>query len=814
MFFIYVFFSGLLTALTVTFLVRSMARRYRIGALPNPRTMHQSFTPIMGGLGIAAGFIIALLTGFLFRPELIKLWNTGLSSMLLAIIVILMTGILDDKFTISPFQKLSGQALSALILLFGGCAIQQISVLGFVFPLGILSWPLTFLWIVGVMNAVNLMDGLDGLAAGVSLIVSIIFAVLAWLRQDVALILLSLSLISGIAGFLKYNFRPASIFMGDTGSLFLGLMLAVLSLKSFRSPADGFYPATALIALGVPVGDTVLAFFRRLYQGNHPFKADKDHLHHRLIFLGISHLQAVLVIYFASILYMITALTMSLKRGLIAHLSLAVILVISVLALRRLGYLEAREFKTIPGDGSVIQVAQAVGPISLRRLVHRITLITTDLLSINLAFLFTWWVRFDSGFLGLTQAISWTDMINSPVLILLSVFWTGLFFINNLYQMRWDISRFEKVRRVSRVIIFGMMVIFLTTIDPDNLLSSGRIALAIYFMALLFLVNAGRLLLIAGQKYFSIMEYARHASLLIGASEKSRKLLRTLMTNPHLRYNFVGILSREPLNFAQFAGLPVLGTYEDIQQVVLKNSIEEIVVAIDERSRDQVMNIIAPVLMMKVQIKILPHMDELLSGHKREETLGHPLIHLFPENMYLWQWMLKRILDISASGLLILMLSPLFLLIGFWMILSGKSNPLRVQNVVGRDNEIFGLLNFDANPADRHRLNRFLWQSRLYKLPALLNILIGKMSFVGPRPEEPENVNLLRQKIRYYNRRFIIKPGLTGWAQIRYRYDEALKHQRELLRFDLFYLENMSLTFDIRIIVRSVLLFLSGWRVK
>jgi len=210
---------------------------------------------------------------------------------------------------------------------------------------------------------------------------------------------------------------------------------------------------------------------------------------------------------------------------------------------------------------------------------------------------------------------------------------------------------------------------------------------------------------------------------------------------------------------------------------------------------------------MKVIFKIIPQFYDVVSGHKTEEVIGHPLIRLFPDHMHLWQWIVKRLIDIFGSLFLIIALLPFAILFYLLLLIFGVNPSLQITNVVGKNGRIFGMLNYNVNKR-KTWIQHFLYSTQMYKFPELINILLGKMSFVGPRPEIPEHVENIKEKIRFYNRRFQIRPGLTGWAQVKYRYDESLKSIREQYKSDLFYLENMSLTFDLRILMRSLYILL------
>jgi len=225
--FILIFLFSLLTALTVTSVTRKLATRYGIGEMPAARRVHTTFMPHMGGLGIYAGFISGImLTAVLLPHTFSNLWQ-AYRGLLLASFIVLLLGIIDDLKGLNATRKFGGQFIAVTILILSGCVIRAVELpLGGELQLGLWAIPVTYLWLIGVSNAVNLLDGLDGLAAGVGMIVTLTLALVAWNGHNWPLLVLLLALLAGLAGFLKFNYHPATIFMGDTGSLFLGLMLA------------------------------------------------------------------------------------------------------------------------------------------------------------------------------------------------------------------------------------------------------------------------------------------------------------------------------------------------------------------------------------------------------------------------------------------------------------------------------------------------------------------------------------------------------------------------------------------------------------
>ncbi len=296
------FIGALVLALVLTPLVKKLA--IRIGALdmPNHRKVHTRIMPRLGGVAIYAAFTVGLLLILPWLPDgMLSSYDRNLiSALLVGGTLIVLLGALDDKFDLSAKLKLLVQIGAACIVVFGYDV--KINLLNIPFgsamqPLGEwLSIPLTIFWIVGVTNAINLIDGLDGLAAGVSGIAVATILVMGILMGNETVILLSAVLLGAIGGFLFFNFHPAKIFMGDSGSLFLGFALATLSMLGFKQITVVSF-VTPLLIIGVPLSDTFFAIVRRWIHKKPIFAPDKGHLHHCLQQLGFSHRKTVIIIY-------------------------------------------------------------------------------------------------------------------------------------------------------------------------------------------------------------------------------------------------------------------------------------------------------------------------------------------------------------------------------------------------------------------------------------------------------------------------------------------------------------------------------------
>jgi UDP-GlcNAc:undecaprenyl-phosphate GlcNAc-1-phosphate transferase len=296
------FIAAMALALVLTPLVKKLAIRIGAVDVPNHRKVHTRIMPRLGGVAIYASFTVGLLLILPWLPEgtLSSYDRNLISALLVGGTLIVLLGALDDKFDLSAKLKLLVQIGAACIVVFGFDV--KINLLNIPFgsamqPLGEwLSIPLTILWIVGVTNAINLIDGLDGLAAGVSGIAIATILVMGIIMGNTTVILLAAVLLGSIGGFLFFNFHPAKIFMGDSGSLFLGFALATLSMLGFKQITIVSF-VTPLLIIGVPLSDTFFAIIRRWVHKKPIFAPDKGHLHHCLQQLGFSHRKTVLIIY-------------------------------------------------------------------------------------------------------------------------------------------------------------------------------------------------------------------------------------------------------------------------------------------------------------------------------------------------------------------------------------------------------------------------------------------------------------------------------------------------------------------------------------
>jgi UDP-GlcNAc:undecaprenyl-phosphate GlcNAc-1-phosphate transferase len=341
-----------LTALAVTACLTPLVRRLALalGAVDDPtaRRVHTRTIPRMGGIAIVLGFFLPLLAVFALNtgtariffgaPRLVAALVTG--SLLVAGL-----GLFDDIVGVGAKAKLAVQIAAGCIAFAGGLRIDALSLPLFgAVPLGILALPATVLWIIAIINALNLIDGLDGLAGGVAFFACLTNFIVAVLGGNILIGFISATLAGAIVGFLFFNFNPAKIFMGDSGSMFLGFVLACSSLLGAGTQKSPTIIAilVPLIALGLPIMDMLFAVARRFMERRSIFSADRGHIHHRLLDLGLTHRRAVLVLYGVSLAFTLVALAMHFGRSWQVGGALVALTVLLVGVVRFVGYINAR----------------------------------------------------------------------------------------------------------------------------------------------------------------------------------------------------------------------------------------------------------------------------------------------------------------------------------------------------------------------------------------------------------------------------------------------------------------------------------------
>ncbi|HEY7616620.1 MAG TPA: MraY family glycosyltransferase, partial [Terriglobales bacterium] len=372
-FYLGIFLASVFLSFILTRYVRNTAMARGWVAIPaSDRHVHSEALPRLGGVAIFLAFLLSTAIalclnwwqpqlGIVFAPKL-------LASMLLPGMLVFLLGVYDDVHGTGPYVKFTVQAVAGIVLFASGLRITDLPVLfgtDFHFP-WFISLPATVLWVLAITNAFNLIDGLDGLAAGSALFSTMVVFVVALLGNSPVVTLLSLALAGSILGFLRFNFNPATIFLGDCGSLFIGFMLSALALRGTQKAPTIVAVAIPVVSFGLPILETALSVARRWISGRPVFTADREHLHHKLLERGLSHRQVVILLYAVSAVFALLSLFLLWPTGSTLGLVLLVLGMGIWLGVQHLGYLEFGELRRV-AQRTVEQRQIFINNLSIRR---------------------------------------------------------------------------------------------------------------------------------------------------------------------------------------------------------------------------------------------------------------------------------------------------------------------------------------------------------------------------------------------------------------------------------------------------------------
>lgn len=316
--------------------IRNLA--FKIGAvdMPRERHIHKKPMPKLGGLAIFFGFLL----GYMIFGQPSSLMN----AILIGSFIIILTGVLDDITELGPFTKFIGQLIAACVIVFyGKLLLQDISAFGIYMDFGIFSYLITIIFILGCINCINLIDGLDGLSGGISSIYYLTIGIIATLQGHYGLdFVLAFIMLGSTLGFLVHNFYPASLFAGDSGSMFMGFIISIIALLGFKNVTLTSLLIPLLI-LAIPILDTLFAILRRMIKGENIAKGDKFHIHHQLLNRNLSQKTTVLIIYVIDMLFAFASIVYVLKDRLLGYIIYGILLIIVVLFVAKTNVIVDRE---------------------------------------------------------------------------------------------------------------------------------------------------------------------------------------------------------------------------------------------------------------------------------------------------------------------------------------------------------------------------------------------------------------------------------------------------------------------------------------
>jgi exopolysaccharide biosynthesis polyprenyl glycosylphosphotransferase len=494
----------------------------------------------------------------------------------------------------------------------------------------------------------------------------------------------------------------------------------------------------------------------------------------------------------------------------------------------RPGFRNFNFHSTVTHPGLEISTTVNVKLFRMSKLTEKILTLLSDLMGINVSF----FIIFMGINVGVRFGIRW--FANCPVELdivaatTLSIYWPVLFLLFGLYKSWYNCSRVDEFFQVLKSSFFGIVILSIITLNLRGSLLLSIFMLTVYWILLYVFICAGRFGVRSLHRHLLVLGIGRKNTLIVGGGAMGEDLLKKIRGHPALGYEVIGFVDRNP-NAAKngLNGVPFLGTYEQISQLVSSSGVSDIIIAVESGSHQEILDIIDRCNGLPVNLKIVPDVYDIASGHiKTQEIIGFPLIDLLPEPMSPSQQLIKRAMDIVIASIVLLFFWPVWVVIAMLVRLDTKGNVFFSQDRVGKDGKVFTMIKFRSMVRDAEkrtgpiwageddfritRVGRVLRKFRLDEIPQFLNILKGEMSLVGPRPERSYFVEQFKHKMPLYTKRLKVRPGLTGWAQTRHKYDASLDDVREKLKYDLYYLRNMSLMLDLKIIIETVGVMIKG----
>jgi len=580
-----IFIVPLVLSLFLTPLMIRVAKR--IGAIdqPNERKVHKLPIPRLGGLSIYLSFFVSFFAFSSFNLPLHPFAglqpHMGLM-LVISLTIVLIIGIVDDVHQLSPGKKFAGQFIAATIVYLAGFRISSIThpFASDTFHLGFLDFPATILWIVGITNAFNLIDGLDGLASGVAFIVSLTISSISFMKGEMVTAIMALMLAGSLLGFLRYNFNGAKIFLGDSGSLFIGFTLAILSMQSSTKGSAVFSLLVPVVTLGLPIMDTLLSMTRRFLRSVFPedpeqksflkkmftmFLPDRGHIHHQLIARGLSHQTVVLLLYVVSCLFGIGAFVITLANNISVTPILIAIGIATFIGVSQLRYKEMAVLRS----GILLPLYE--WPL-VNSYVFKGFL---DLAFIVAAYGASYYIVF---------APQQMDPLFVRSLAVVCGVQLTVFYMGGLYKGAFrqlgigDILKIFKLVTLS--IVFTWIVLAFLP-KPWNVMNVTMIILNFYFLLSLIL---------GARVSFHVLNYlSKHGQqegkrnvLIYGAGTSGILLLQQLLHDERSQFSPVGFLDSDPqLEGKRLNGYPIFGGHWKLARLLKTMDIKEVIVACD-----------------------------------------------------------------------------------------------------------------------------------------------------------------------------------------------------------------------------------------
>jgi len=589
----YIFLFGVALGLSLglTPLARLLALRFRVLDLPGERKVHKTPTPLLGGTAVFLAFNTTIflwlaVSGENLYAQIHEPWY----ALPIGLALIMALGIYDDVKRLRPRTKLAVQVFVGLLAVLAGFSFGDIAspLDGRIIHLGFWAYPLTVLWVVGITNALNLVDGLDGLAAGTATIAGIAVCAIAFVNQNVGESMVALVLVGALLGFLRYNFFPARIFLGDSGSLLLGFLLALLSIEGTTKGAVLVAVLAPVLALGLPIMDMLISMIRRTLSSLRlvetgqngkakilfsMFEADREHIHHRLLKLGYSHRTSVIILYALCAGLCGLALITVAVHNLNVTALLGALFVIVLVGVRGLRY---QEFKIL-GSGILLPLFQFPA-ISKSAFIAFF-----DLVSCAAAYLLSYLLSVHGA--GVPAKATFLSTLGFVL-----VFKLGAFNFSHFYKGSWLNTQLDDLLGILRVIVLtslgmaaGLCLIF-------GLKAFGAIFFILdFYLTLTFVAGFRISYRVVYGVYNRTAPAAEKRILIYGAGQRAATVISEIRRNYAYAFSPIGFIDDDPKKTGRLAfGCPVLGTADDLEAILTRHHVLEIIISTERIGQEKI----------------------------------------------------------------------------------------------------------------------------------------------------------------------------------------------------------------------------------
>lgn len=461
--------------------------------------------------------------------------------------------------------------------------------------------------------------------------------------------------------------------------------------------------------------------------------------------------------------------------------------------------------------------------------------IAGDFIALVLVWFAFYYARFELEWFGQAGDIEPALLLVPSIVI--AIFWIAIFAFFGLYKRLYLISRFDEIIRVAKITVIGTLIFFFLLFadelnwNAENIIYARNYTILYWLLTFVF-VATNRLIIRSTQRLMVKKGVGLHRAIIIGTGETAKNISEDIIRHRTTGLDVIGFVNQngELKDNDQRVAVErekILGNLSEINTLIEREKAEDVIVAMEPDDRMKLLDVMNIIDVQGISVKIVPDFYQIISGlNQTNQIFGLPLIEVMPDPMPTWEKFVKRFMDIVLSLMILVISLPVMIVVAVLIRITSEGPAIFKQERVGLNGKLFMMYKFRSMRNDAENETGPTWAKdnddritpvgwwlrklRLDELPQLFNVLKGDMSLVGPRPERKYFVDQFKKEIPLYSRRLSVRPGITGWAQVKWKYDETFDDVKEKTKYDLFYVENMSLRMDIKILINTLFTMLSG----